>query len=118
MVAAQGGDLESVCSLAPERIVESSQSGFVASIDMEVLGHVIVELGGGRKQPHHAVDHSVGLDVLVRVGDERITGEPLVRVFGHKVSADVCREIQNAFQFSDSEVTPLPLIVDRVPHVS
>ena len=114
MVAAQGGDLGRVCQLAPERIVESSQSGFVASIDLEILGHVIVELGGGRKQAGHAVDHSVGLDVLKRVGDETAAGEPLVRIFGHTVGSDVCHEIQTAFEFSESHVSPLPLIVDRV----
>jgi len=118
MVAAQGGDLDSVCQLAPEMIVESSQSGFVAAINLEVLGHVIVELGGGRKQADHSVDHSVGLDVLMRVGAQTTAGEPLVRVFGHAVSSDVCHEIRSAFEFCERDVTPPPLFVDRIPHDS
>ena len=47
-----------------------------------MLGVAIIELGGGRKVLTDAIDHSVGLEMLAKIGDRVEQGQPLVRVFG------------------------------------
>ena len=65
----------------PKASSAAGRSGFIRSIDTEVLGMVIVDLGGGRKGLGQEIDHSVGLEMLVRLGDHVEAGQPLVRIF-------------------------------------
>ncbi len=82
LVQAQGGNLNAPRPVASERVILSSERGFVESIDTTGLANAIIELGGGRRRTGDAIDHSVGLEMLVRLGDEVRNDSPLVRVFG------------------------------------
>ena len=81
MVRAQGGDPDTVLAVAPASELTAARAGVVSSIDTEALGLAIIELGGGRRQMGDEIDHSVGLEILVRLGDVVSAGTPLVRVF-------------------------------------
>jgi thymidine phosphorylase len=93
MVTAQGGPaglLE-----APERFlpaarvvrpVHAEQAGFVERMDCRAIGMVVVGLGGGRRQASDAVDPSVGLSRLARIGQEVGADTPLAIV--HAASED------------------------------
>ena len=68
MVAALGGPndlLERPDACLPKAPVQyavlASADGYVAALDVRALGQVVVELGGGRKYPGQALDHTVGL---------------------------------------------------------
>jgi len=82
MVAAQGGDLEAPRPLAPVQEITADRPGTVQRVEAESLGLKVIELGGGRKRQGDAIDFSVGLEMLVRVGDAIEAGQPLMRVFG------------------------------------
>jgi thymidine phosphorylase len=115
MVAAQGGDLDAARPVSPAREVVSAQDGFVVAIDTEQLGRAIIELGGGRKRLGDRLDLSVGLEMLVRLGDEVERGQPLVRVFAKPQAAtEVQREALSAITISENRVDPPPLIVERI----
>ena len=115
MVAAQGGDLDAPRPVAPAHELLSTQAGYVAAIDTERLGHVIIELGGGRKKLGDVLDHSVGLEMLVRLGDEVEVGEPLLRIFAQpEAAAKVRPELLSAITITDNRVDPRPLIVERI----
>ena len=45
-----------------------------------VLGQAIIELGGGRKQANDMLDHSVGLDQFLQIGEKVEKGDPLLRI--------------------------------------
>ncbi|HJQ79145.1 MAG TPA: thymidine phosphorylase [Lacipirellulaceae bacterium] len=115
MIAAQGGDLDAPRPVASAQEVVSLQSGFVTAIDTEQLGRVIIELGGGRKQLGDKLDLSVGLEMLVRLGDQLDAGQPLVRVFAHAdAAAGVRDDLLGAIRIGDNRVQPPPLIVERI----
>ena len=114
MVAAQGGDLDVMPKLAPEIAIEATQSGFVSAVDTEELGLAIIELGGGRKQADDRIDHSVGIEVLCRVGDSVSQGDSLARVFGNGILPASIAQVRDAFEICKDEVEPRTLIVDRV----
>ncbi len=115
MILAQGGDLESPRGVAPENLILAKRSGYVVSIDTEQLGMAIVELGGGRKTMGDRIDHSVGLEMHIRIGNCIDVGQPLVRVFAHPDDAPRVRAmIENAITMGDEPPTPSPLIVERI----
>ena len=76
LVAAQGGDLAAPRHARPAGPVLANHDGYLISIDVEKLGLAIIDMGGGRKQLHDAIDHSVGLEMLVRLGDRVERGRP------------------------------------------
>jgi thymidine phosphorylase len=95
--------------------VPSPHTGFVNSIDTEALGRVIIELGGGRKKLGDAIDHSTGLEMLVRLGDRVDAGQPLVRVFAPTEAAALVRsELATAIAIGDDCLEPPTLIAERV----
>ena len=115
MVAAQGGDLDAPRPVAPAQDVESRREGFITAIDTEQLGRVIIELGGGRKRLRDRLDLSVGLEMLVRLGDEVAAGQPLVRIFAKPDTAErVQPDLLAAMTIGDNRVEPPPLIVERI----
>src|SRR4051795_4956268 len=115
MVAAQGGNLDAPRPVAPTQEVTSSRSGYVDSIDTEQIGRVIIELGGGRKQLGDALDLSVGLEMLVRLGNHVESGQPLVRLYAKTDAANRVRsELLAAITISDNRIDAPPLIVERI----
>jgi pyrimidine-nucleoside phosphorylase len=115
MVAAQGGDLDAPRPVAPAQEVLCPRGGFVTAVDTEQLGRVIIELGGGRKKLGDKLDLSVGLEMLVRIGDAVEAGQPLVRVFAKKDAAGKVRtDLLGAITIADNRVDPPPLIVERI----
>lgn len=115
MVSAQGGDLDAPRSIALEWTVAARGSGFVRSIDGERLGQVIIQLGGGRRTMADRLDLSVGLEMLVRLGDAVDAGQPLVRVFAAREAAELARpSLEQAIVVGEQPPASLPLIVDRV----
>jgi pyrimidine-nucleoside phosphorylase len=115
MVAAQGGDLDAPRPVALPKELLSTEAGCIAAIDTERLGHAIIELGGGRKKLGDVLDHSVGLEMLVRLGDEVEVGQPLLRVFAKPdAAAKVRAELLSAVTITDNRVDRPPLIVERI----
>jgi pyrimidine-nucleoside phosphorylase len=115
MVAAQGGNLEAPRDVAPAHEIASPMDGYVTAIDTQRLGYVIIHLGGGRKQLQDELDLSVGLEMLVRLGDTVEKGQPLARVFANADAiAEIKRDLVAAIKLGDEQVEPPALIVERI----
>ena len=114
MVAAQGGRLAEKREVAPERLVTSDRAGFVTSIDVAALGFAIIDLGGGRKQFGDRIDHGVGLEMLVRIGDAVSVGQPLVRVFARPGAEATLVDIDRSVTISEAPTDLPELIVARI----
>ena len=75
----------------------------------------MIELGGGRRTLEDPIDHSVGFQILVRVGDRVERGQPLLRIFAHSHQrAEMQRFLHNVIRIEEVEVEPLPLILERI----
>ena len=115
MVAAQGGDLDRLPAIGKGTNVTAKRSGYVGEIETERLGIAIIELGGGRKRMGDAIDHAVGLEMLVRVGDPIKRGQRLARLFGPEEGIALIKPlILDAIDIQDTPRDPLPLIVERI----
>jgi pyrimidine-nucleoside phosphorylase len=112
MVSAQGGDLSADREIAPETIVEAASPGYVHSVDSEAIGMAVIEMGGGRRVKTDTIDHGVGLEMLVRVGDRVERDQPLARVFARRPDQETAvASIHAAIVIDESPAEALPLFV-------
>lgn len=86
LVELQGGSLEQI--LQPEKLPSAPlqipwrarEKGYLSKIDTEVVGRILVELGGGRKTAADSVDPAVGLIFHKKLGSRVQCGEPIATV--------------------------------------
>jgi pyrimidine-nucleoside phosphorylase len=115
MVHAQGGDLDAKRPIAPMHVVRAWRTGCLVAVDGTTLGQAIIELGGGRKTMGDPIDHSVGLEMLARVGDEISRGDPLLRVYGPpSLAAQIESLVASSVTLGDDVVPPRVLIRERI----
>jgi len=99
--------VQDVCSL---------RAGFVSSIDTRALGLAVVQLGGGRTHPDDEIDVSVGLDRIVRLGDQLGVGEPICRVHAaNDAAAENVKDIITQAVVIDEEPADIsPVVIERI----
>uniref|UniRef100_A0A8C4R1T9 Thymidine phosphorylase n=1 Tax=Eptatretus burgeri TaxID=7764 RepID=A0A8C4R1T9_EPTBU len=56
-------------------------AGFVQDIDAVALAHLLLKMGAGRTDIGAVIDHKVGVQILVPVGQPINKGQPWIRVF-------------------------------------
>jgi len=113
MVRAQGGNLDLDLKIAPAREVAATTDGFVSAIDTEALGYLVIAMGGGRRKLGDAIDHSVGVELHVRVGDRLERGQPWVSLY-HASADEFLSPLRDVLTVSDEPVAPLRLVHDRI----
>lgn len=114
MIAAQGGSLAGPLPLAPVTEVVAQDAGFVESLDCERLGRCVVEMGGGRRKADDSIDPTVGLEVMVRIGDKIDRGQPLIKIYNKNNSTNLTSELRNAIKLTSEPVAPRPLIIETI----
>ncbi len=112
MVVAQRGQPSAALKVANSEEVSAQQAGFVSAIDTEQLGMAVIAMGGGRQKVSDAIDHSVGLEMLVRIGDEVQIGQPLVRLFCPKPGV-YAENIRKTISIGEEANRP-DLVADRI----
>lgn len=115
MVVAQGGDLDAERPIAARSEVASARAGYVAAVDSQALGRAVIELGGGRRQQGDVLDLSVGLEMLVRIGDQVEQGQPLVAMFAGEDRLSVASDmVRSAITIAERQPAVPRLIVERL----
>jgi pyrimidine-nucleoside phosphorylase len=117
LVTAQGGDVSCVDQpdkMAKARLMESvvsPESGFLSQVHARLIGEAAVDLGAGRAKKNDPVDHSVGFEILHKVGEFVKAGEELFVV--HANDQEKLKRAKDAVLaahlFSKKAVEPLPL---------
>ena len=121
IIGAQGGDTSvlddtSLLPAAPVvRNVDAQSGGYISGIPAKMIGDAVVRLGGGRAVKSDVIDHRVGIETLVHIGDAIQAGETLFRI--HAATEDAAEEVSNllhkAISVSDIPVASLPIVLER-----
>jgi len=123
MVAGLGGPtdfvehMDSYLSPAPVILdIPAPAPGYVTAIDTRAVGMGVVALGGGRRLPADNIDHSVGFDRLVGLGQKVEPGMPLARVHarGNPEAEMGMARLLSAYIVSDEPPPLHPIIADRI----
>jgi thymidine phosphorylase len=121
-IEAQGGDPDvaalpwDVLPVAPVVLPWVPAAGVVQRFGCRRLGELAATLGAGRRRQDDVLDLAVGLEVLVRIGDE-VDGEaPAARIHARtEADADrVAAQLAEVIIVGDDPVTPPPLVHARV----
>ncbi len=82
------------------------ERGVVASMDLIAIGMSVVGLGGGRIRPTDAIDHSVGLEKIVHIGDrvDRQTPLCVVHAKDQKSFQEAQKRIRQAIRIGDTPI--------------
>ena len=81
MVERQNGKFVERLPLCPATEFRSDRSGTLTAIDGQLLGQAVIALGGGRRELADPLDHEVGFEMLVRLGDKIQNDQPLLNIF-------------------------------------
>jgi thymidine phosphorylase len=95
--------------------VTAVESGVVSRIDGEVLGLVVVDLGGGRRVETDTVNPAVGITEVVRLGERVEKGQPLARIHAaREEQADqAATAVRAAITYGNAPKEP-PLVIERL----
>ena len=114
MVAAQGGSIAQPLPLRECNVVEASRSGYLQRYDCERIGEAVVAMGGGRRRVGDQLDHSVGVEVHARIGDQIEKGQPILSVYCQKEAlAEYSIDLHSAAVLSEQAVPARDLIIRR-----
>lgn len=117
MVLAQGGDVDMIDdpSLLPQapvmHVLKSDREGYISRLSADKIGTAAMRLGAGREKKGDAVNHSVGLKMHVKVGDQVTNATPLITLYAMTMEeVPAClRELHDAIEYVDDPINPLPL---------
>lgn len=118
----QGGDPRIVddpglLGRAPHVVaVEAQRAGYVTDVDPLALGHVIVDLGGGRRQPQDAVDPHVGIVLAKTLGEQAQVGDALAFVHARTAvaAAGAAAAVAAAMPVGEERLRRHPLLKRRM----
>ncbi|MDX5628315.1 MULTISPECIES: thymidine phosphorylase [unclassified Brenneria] len=123
MVAAQRGPADFVEHHARylpaamlSKPVFAEYDGIVAAMDTRALGMAVVALGGGRRQAGDNIDHSVGIDEMVSLG-ERVDGQRPLAVIHANTEAQwqrAANEVRAAIALGETPAQKTPIIYRRM----
>ncbi|MBG6247066.1 thymidine phosphorylase [Candidatus Symbiopectobacterium sp. PLON1] len=119
MVAAQGGPtdfVEQMGAYVPAAVLSkpvfATRSGVITAMDTRALGMAVVALGGGRRQAGDAIDHSVGLDAVVSLGDSVDALRPLAVIHANSETAwqAAAQAVRAAISIGDEPPIAMPMV--------
>jgi len=123
MVSALGGPSNlldqprKLLPLAPVTLsVTPDHSGFVQSVDGRALGIAVVTLGGGRSCANQEIDHGVGLEEVMAIGEEVEVDTPLALVRAHDIATATraAESVRVAMRIGDTAQRPGPIVAKHL----
>jgi len=122
MVENQGGDVEMVDDpmklprAAHREEIAATQTGYIQQVAADQIALAALALGAGREKKGDPIDPSVGVEVLVKVGDAIVEGDIVTVIHAnnetHLNEARNC--VDRAIQYGADAVDPLPLFYGTI----
>lgn len=122
LIKAQGGDERvidnyNLINIAQHRIVVTAdRDGYVTEVDPLELGLVSMDLGGGRKKVGDKINHSTGLVMMKKIGDEVRRGDALIEIYYDVDDLDrsFLRRVEKAYKIEDNKPEVEELIAGHI----
>ena len=123
MISALGGPPDFVERvdhyLPPSPVIKPiflKEEGYVAGIDVRMVGNVIVALGGGRRRVEDSIDHSVGLTDIAGIGARIDAHTPIAHVHARdEAGAELATQsLLQAFELAGEKPAMKPVILKAI----
>ncbi len=117
-IEAQGGDprvcdeVKRLPQASCQRVITSDRDGFIARIETDEIGRIVMDWGGGRKRLEDAIDYGVGLRLHAKLGERVKAGDPLVTASYHDEAkfVEMQSRVRAAYQLAETAPQPPSLI--------
>jgi thymidine phosphorylase len=117
-IRAQGGDpSEDALPNAPVVTqVEAPAAGYISRLGAVQVGQAALHLGAGRRTKEENIDHSVGVVLRHKRGDEVTRGDALADVHARDETsaATAAREVLAAYDIGDDQPQPRSILLDVI----
>lgn len=113
MVKAQGGDPDIIndYTLLPQAPIETKvlalHAGYVSAIDVKQLGLNVCLLGGARQRSADRIDHGVGINCLVKIGQKVKKGDVIAVILHHAHQEELVSAMATQMQETSLKLGPL-----------
>ena len=95
--------------------VKSEESGYIKKIHTHSIGDAAMILGAGRKTKDDIIDPSVGIKVIVKVGQLVEKGDTLAELYANgKEEARALEITEQAFEITDEIVNKNKIVLDII----
>jgi len=96
--------------------VRANAAGYLTNLDAGLIGRASVFLGAGRDRVEDPVDHSVGIMLMAKPGDQLSKGDAILELHYHDTAKrDRALELANrAFTIGAERPAARPVIVGEV----
>ena len=93
----------------------AQSSGYISQINALTIGEVLCKLGAGRTGENPDIDHGVGAELLVDIGDEIIAGEAWIKFdTSEEMSVEMIETIQNSLSLSETKPSKSNRIIEII----
>lgn len=123
MVHAQGGAAnfvetfeQSLPKAAVVKPVLAGKSGYISAMDTREIGIAVINLGGGRRVAADKIDHSVGFDEILAIGEKVEENTPIAMIHA-KNEADwqvAAKAYQAAVEISADKPSDRPMVYETI----
>jgi pyrimidine-nucleoside phosphorylase len=116
LIEVQGGNASSIDNLNVKHKIDiiSETEGYVKFINSEDVGIASMMLGAGRATKEDKIDHEVGIELHIKVGDKISKGDKLFTIYSNKNSVDeVKQKLVNSIEYSTEKVEK-PNVIHKV----
>lgn len=115
MLDAQGAKWKGPLKCEPAHPVYAQREGWIAEIDAEQLGWIVIELKGGRTKLNDPLNHATGMEMLSRIGDRVEKNQPIANLLCNQNEFQrVKRRLLNSIRISDELPCPVTPIAGSI----
>ncbi len=122
IIETQGGDpavteaYDRLPTASAEHAISTPRSGYVSRINAEDIGIAAMILGAGRERLDSPIDHSVGIVVERKVGEQVQAGDTLCILYYNDEGRleEAVQMVEDAFHIASAPPEPRPLIYEMI----
>ncbi len=94
--------------------VYAQDSGYIQTIDADMVGSIARYLGAGRMNDENKLDKSAGIVLNKKIGDKVETGEIVAYIHTNEESKVIgsTKNLEDAFKISKRKIATLPRIIE------
>lgn len=81
LVKYQGGNIDTLKLSKRVFSIKTDKEGYIKSIDALKIGELVKKMGGGRLEKEDSINHEVGINLSVKIGDKVKPNDELMRIY-------------------------------------
>lgn len=95
--------------------IAAPEDGYLADLDALIIGEVLCEAGAGRSKPDDVVDHGIGIQRVVEMGEMVIAGQTVMLLDGPEhLEAHLLERLHQAITVAEEAPTHLPRLLETI----